>query len=112
MVICECGRELTLKQLNGDILRVSCSKCGLDYKRSFWDKKLLVIKTPFGHTGLKISMMISDLWRVFKRKEVNFAVEFTPKSGYWFEWWTPTWHFSKGPYITIALWRIRIYRGY
>jgi len=45
---------------------------------------------------------------------------------FWFHWWTPSWHrhikphcepstnttVSRGPYVTIGLWIIAIYRGY
>jgi hypothetical protein len=112
MVVCECGEELNITIVNSKMKRVSCSKCGLDYKRRFYDKQLFEIRAPMGNTNFNIKPLFSDIWRIFKRKNVNFAVRFASDSGYWFEWWTPTWHFGKGPYITIAFWRFRIYRGY
>ena len=108
MVLCECGAELEIIDYEDHIESVSCPKCGLEYKRSFIDTVLLEIRRE--HFVWKL--FLCDFWRVFKRKDVNFAFEFTPKSGWWFEWWTPTWHFGKGPYITIGFWRLRFYRGY
>jgi len=32
--------------------------------------------------------------------------------GFWGHWWTPIWHKGRGPYITIGLGLIQIYRGY
>ena len=31
---------------------------------------------------------------------------------WWFEWCTPTWHAGRGPYISVVLGVIAIYRGY
>ena len=31
---------------------------------------------------------------------------------FWAQWWTPTWHEGRGPYISIGLGIIAIYRGY
>jgi hypothetical protein len=112
MVICECKGELEIKEDNGRMMEISCSKCGLEYKRRWFDRKLLDIDAPGGHTNINITLGLSDLWRVFKRKGVNFAVRFAPKSDWWFQMWTPTWHFGKGPYITVGFWKFRIYRGY
>lgn len=112
MVICECGGELKIKKENERIMEVSCPQCRLEYKRGFFDKTFIKVNRFRGHTNIHLSIIFSDLWRVFKRKGVKFTVKFAPKKDWWFQWWTPTWHFGKGPYITIGFWRIRIYRGY
>jgi hypothetical protein len=109
MVSCECGGELTIIEENGRKVSVSCLECGLEFKRRFWDRPLLEIRRG---NRVWLNPLLSDLWRMFKQKGVNFAVRFAPDSDYWFHWWTPTWHFGKGPYITIGFWRFRIYRGY
>lgn len=31
---------------------------------------------------------------------------------FWAEWWTPGWHEGRGPYVTIGLGYVAIYRGY
>lgn len=32
--------------------------------------------------------------------------------GFWCDYWTPAWHQGRGPYISIGLGLIAIYRGY
>ncbi len=32
--------------------------------------------------------------------------------GWWCESWTPAWHDGRGPYVSIGLWFVAIYRGY
>lgn len=32
--------------------------------------------------------------------------------GFWAHWWTPIWHKGRGPYISIGLGVLAIYRGY
>ena len=32
--------------------------------------------------------------------------------GWWAHWWTPSWHKGRGPYVSIGLGPIAIYRGY
>lgn len=34
------------------------------------------------------------------------------KRGLWFTLWTPIWHDGRGPYVSIGLGVIAIYRGY
>ena len=31
---------------------------------------------------------------------------------FWFHFWTPTWHRGRGPYLSIGLYFVEIYRGY
>ncbi len=32
--------------------------------------------------------------------------------GFWAELWTPRWHEGRGPYVTIGLGLLAVYRGY
>jgi len=32
--------------------------------------------------------------------------------GFWFEFWTPMWHDGRGPYLSLGLGPIAVYRGY
>jgi len=32
--------------------------------------------------------------------------------GFWCQMWTPIWHEGRGPYVTIGLGIVAIYRGY
>ena len=32
--------------------------------------------------------------------------------GFWASWWTPTWHSGRGPYFSLGLGLVAIYRGY
>lgn len=32
--------------------------------------------------------------------------------GFWVHWWTPAWHAGRGPYVSIGLGVVGIYRGY
>ena len=41
----------------------------------------------------------------------GWSVKFLPKE-FWWHWWTPSWHEGRGPYISIALFVISIFRGY
>ncbi len=42
----------------------------------------------------------------------HWAVRFTISKQFWIHWWTPRWHEERGPYVSIGLGLIRIYRGY
>lgn len=44
-----------------------------------------------------VKMPGMDLWR---------------RWGFWAHWWTPAWHRGRGPYVSIGLGVIAIYRGY
>ena len=108
MVLCECGGKLEIKKENEKITQISCSKCEREFKRRFFDNHLFDIQKG----NIWVRPLLADIWRIFKKTGVKRAVKIAPKSDWWFHWWTPTWHFTKGPYITIGFWRIRIYRGY
>ena len=56
---------------------------------------LLVLKTPYATP--------KPGW-VFKCERCN--------RGWWAHWWTPIWHEGRGPYISIGLGIVAIYRGY
>jgi len=108
MVICECGGELEIIRENEKVIKVICTKCGKVFNRRWYDKKLF----EFRKKDVWVMPMLSDIWRVFRREGVKFTIKKAPFKGYWFHWWTPIWHFRKGPYITIGLWKFRLYRGY
>lgn len=42
----------------------------------------------------------------------HWAIRFALSKKFWAQWWTPKWHDGEGPYITIGIGLIRIYRGY
>lgn len=63
---------------------------------------------------------LASAWRGIKAIRLPYA---KPKPGWkivlgykgaspWFELWTPIWHEGRGPYVSIGLWFIFIYRGY
>lgn len=31
---------------------------------------------------------------------------------WWWIWWTPRWHDGRGPYISVGLYYLAVYRGY
>jgi hypothetical protein len=35
-----------------------------------------------------------------------------PCRGFWLQYWSPIWHEGKGPYISVGLGVVGIYRGY
>jgi len=41
-----------------------------------------------------------------------WAIKFFTHPKFWFNWWTPTLHKGRGPYISIGLGWMAIYRGY
>jgi hypothetical protein len=45
---------------------------------------------------------------------VNYSVKRIRlrSAGFWFHWWTPVWSEGRGPYISIGLGVIALYRGY
>jgi len=42
----------------------------------------------------------------------HWTIRFTIHGQFWAHWWTPIWHEGRGPYISLGLGPIRIYRGY
>ena len=46
------------------------------------------------------------------RRYVNYAIRRLDQPGYWFHAWTPPWHEGRGPYLSIGLGRVAVYRGY
>jgi hypothetical protein len=75
-----------------------------------------------------VSIHLMDFWNIWKRKDINYLLDlkgeiqpfYKSKHGLWyafkksffFNWWTPVWHEGRGPYISIALCRLRFMRGY
>ena len=108
MVVCECGGKLEITTKKGKMVHISCLECGQTYERKWYDLHLFDINT----SNVALRPLLADIWRVFKRNGVNFKTELSKDSDWWFHWWTPTWHFGKGPYVTIGFWKLRIYRGY
>lgn len=62
---------------------------------------------------------LGSVWRGIKAMEKPYCdkhvpcwgAKFMPKK-FWAIWWTPIWHKGRGPYLSIGLWIIAIYRGY
>ena len=50
-------------------------------------------------------------WSLKWRWQWDFDEHPLSKS-FWWNWWTPTWHKGRGPYISIGLGLFAIYRGY
>ena len=46
------------------------------------------------------------------KMKARWAVKWQPRRGVWCQAWTPIWHEGAGPYVTVGLWWIAIYRGY
>lgn len=44
-------------------------------------------------------------------RKPRWAVRFGRK-GWWWLMWTPQWHEGRGPYISIGIGLVAIYRGY
>jgi len=42
----------------------------------------------------------------------KWGTKLTTPGKFWFHLWTPVWHKGRGPYISIGLGFIGIYRGY
>ena len=63
-------------------------------------------------------MMVRLSWRSLRawrhlRRGVNYAItRFSLSSGYWLHIWTPVWHEGRGPYVSVGLGRVALYRGY
>lgn len=45
-----------------------------------------------------------------KHGHVNYAVR--RNTGWWFHFWTPSYHEGRGPYVSIGLGFFALYRGY
>ena len=43
---------------------------------------------------------------------VSVAVRLEPYGAWGVHLWTPMWHEGRGPYVSIRLWRLALYRGY
>jgi len=48
--------------------------------------------------------------RPFAKPKPGWAIRFC--KGFWAHWWTPVWHNGRGPYLSVGLGLIAIYRGY
>ena len=63
---------------------------------------------------------LGSAWRGIRAMHPNggdvpagWSIRFSRKSeGFWCDFWTPTWHDGRGPYLSIGLWFVFIYRGY
>lgn len=62
-------------------------------------------------------------WRPVVSGQVNYAVRriggqpigiglAPPTSRWWLHLWTPVWHARRGPYVSIGLGCVAVYRGY
>lgn len=52
---------------------------------------------------------MSKWYELFKHWAIRFTMH---RVKFWAQWWTPVWHKGRGPYISIGLGPVRIYRGY
>lgn len=62
---------------------------------------------------------LGSVWRGMRvrdrTKRVRWSVErLSPvqRGRFWCHLWTPTWHCGRGPYVSVGLYWIAIYRGY
>lgn len=53
---------------------------------------------------------IKAIKRPYIEPKPGWAIRFN--KGFWADWWTPIWHEGRGPYVTIGLGFLAIYRGY
>ena len=53
---------------------------------------------------------IRAMRRPYPEPKPRWKVRFT--RGWWCHLWTPVWHQGRGPYVTIGLGVLAIYRGY
>ena len=61
------------------------------------------------------SINAGSVWRGVRAmswpNNAKWGVQWLPKS-FWCNAWTPIWHDGSGPYLSLGLWFIAIYRGY
>ncbi len=60
----------------------------------------------YGSVWRGLRAMIS--WREFFR---HWSVHWD-RRGFWFHLWTPVWHKGRGPYVSLGLGRVEVFRGY
>ena len=68
--------------------------------------KIINRKTPASEIEVKTDR------NGFKYKTVNYDMRFYRSWSCHWDYWTPTWHKDRGPYISIGLGYIGLYRGY
>lgn len=54
---------------------------------------------------------IKAIHRPFCEPKPRWGIRLLPVK-FWFIWWTPVWHKGRGPYISVGLFLVAIYRGY
>lgn len=50
---------------------------------------------------------ISSWYKVFRHWSVRWD-----RQGFWLHLWTPIWHKGRGPYVSMGLGGLKVYRGY
>jgi len=55
---------------------------------------------------------IRAMKRPFPEPRPRWKVRAGRVGGWWCHLWTPVWHEGRGPYVTIGLGVVAIYRGY
>lgn len=55
--------------------------------------------------GLRAMSSVSEFFR-------HWAIHWHKQSSWWCHFWTPVWHEGRGPYVSIGLGYIAVYRGY
>lgn len=48
---------------------------------------------------------------IIQSGRVTWGLALWPRA-WWWAWWTPVWHEGRGPYLSIGLYVIAVYRGY
>ena len=46
-----------------------------------------------------------------ERYNSAWALRWLPRR-FWVYCWTPAWHAGRGPYVSLGLWIVAVYRGY
>lgn len=50
-------------------------------------------------------------WRCRRRRGVRWGVAWLPRR-FWLAVWRPRWGREQGPYVSVGLWLVAVYRGY
>jgi hypothetical protein len=56
---------------------------------------------------------IKAIKRPYKEPKPKWAIKMQPFAlGFWAHYWAPIWHQGRGPYVSIGLGIVAVYRGY
>ena len=61
--------------------------------------------------NIDIGSVVRGIRAMRLKNGAKWAIKWMPKR-IWCDAWTPIWHEGRGPYLTLGLWFVAIYRGY